>query len=917
MDDAANAMYYVNKRTRDEFVRLFAELKADVLKVQEGSAIFGQDEDRAKELHKIGEINGFLKTQFDVADLPKTKAATVRGLLELTKDFTNEIITKQTKYVEAGRSSRKINTLWRTLGGLVDGNNDVPDVHGQYARLSTNDKTAIRAQRREYERLINEFRALRPPPPIGGNPIIDNHIKAQKKFLTLFQRFLQKAGVRATVLPSVLSIPTVAIFDPSFTPQYFPIDERIARTFAHEAACLSHLPVWTRYEDLCAAVDQLSKLTLAQQTPYYYSNPSNPTSILLKHSAGSGKTAAMTLACSLFVRAGYLPIIVTTEALAADTTYEKAIFIECADWNIQQLLQSNGRRNLIEMVEETTSKPTVEQVIHSGRRLYRKMATTTNDQIWNPKLKMTFKDFSRICQTILHGKYIPHGIAGQILNDRAPIINGKKNYLWKTVILMDEVQTMMDEPPPPPGNFDYQTMPYGDIRNVILALWAARENTNEGPVVIAASATPGNSEFELAMILNLLCTASEGYKFTNRQVYLGWDQSDPSKTYSTDKPRLAKAFKAAHPDPKNLLARMALGRVSYYDSSASKSVPPMRVVPVHVELTGDQQTTQTKMLQTLANKIKLEQRADGSWEIQRDYGSQFMQGQNSYKDNYTQQLKTFADGVKGNSIIAQTDAGNKILYKVRNNGYFLPPKNSGGADSVIRTQEDYAKWKEIAPIISPLYTRTIDCLQMNKIRGVRKQYVYINLDSKAPQGSGLFCQMLGSLLRYNDVERPIDGNVYNGNYARVTTSNLSAMLDLFNSAENQNGSVIDIIVLDRSTKEGVSLFGVGAVYIVGVIDSEADLVQSVARAFRNCRTDPKELYPPMHDVPVMLVTPFVNDSPVHALLTEVKKANVKNDISSDQLAEILKTASFDRDLLKRENDAALVSNKKLTEFLKM
>jgi hypothetical protein len=917
MEQLANENYYVNKLTRDEFVRLFAELKADVLKVQEGAAVFGTAEDMLHDESKISEINRILKTQFDAADMPKTKAATVRGLLELTKDFTNEIITKQQKYVEAGRLSRKVRTLWRTLDDLVDKQDSVSDIHKTFEKLSRNDQNAIQAKRREYERLLNEFRALNPPPPIGSNPTIDNHIREQKKFLTLFQRFLQRAGIRPTVPPSVRSIPTVAIFDPRFTPQYFAIDERIAGTFANEAFCLSDLPVFQRYEDLCAAVDQPSKLTLAQQTPYYYSNPSNPTSILLNHSAGSGKTAAMTLACSLFVRAGYLPIIVTTEALAADTTYEKAVFIECADWNIQQLLQSNGRRNLIELVEETTSKPTVEQVIHSGRRLYRKMATTTNDDIWDPSLKMKFKDFSHMCRSILMG-YKPSGIHGKILADRAPFINGKQNFLWKTVILMDEVQTMMDELPPTEGTFNYETTPFGDIRNVILALWAARRDTYEGPVVIAASATPGNSEFELAMILNLLCTESEGYKFTNRPYYKGWqDPSDPqSFTYEKEKPRLIKAFKAAHPDPKKLLARMALGRVSYYDSSASKSVPPMRVVPVHVELTGDQQTTQAKMLQKLATEIRLEQRADGSWEIQRDYGSQFMRGQTDHRKN-SESLRTFTAQVKGNSIIAQTASGNTILGKVRNNGYFVPPKVKGGPDSVIRTREDYAKWKEIAPIISPLYTRTIDCLQMNKIRGIRKQYVYINLDSKAPQGSDLFCKMLGSLLRYNEVDRPTDGNVYNGNYARVTTSNLSTMLDLFNSAENQNGAVIDIIVLDRSTKEGVSLFGVGAVYIVGVMDSETDLVQSVARAFRNCRTDPSELYPPLHDVPVMLMTPFANDSPVHSILAEVNNANVKNDLKPDQMAEILKTASFDRDILRRENDAAMVANKKLTEFLKM
>jgi hypothetical protein len=253
---------------------------------------------------------------------------------------------------------------------------------------------------------------------------------------------------------------------------------------------------------------------------------------------------------------------------------------------------------------------------------------------------------------------------------------------------------------------------------------------------------------------------------------------------------------------------------------------------------------------------------------------------------------------------------------VKNNGYFLPPKVRGSnRDEYIRTRADYAKWKEIAPIIAPLYTRTIDCLRINKAKGIRKQYVYINLDASAEQGSELFCKMLGSLLRYKDVEAPADTTVYSGNYARVTVNNSSKMLDLYNSPENANGSLVDIIVLDRTTKEGVSLYGVGAVYIVGVVDSETDLVQSVARAFRNCRTDPDTLYP-TKDVPVLLVTPFANGSPIHSILLAVNKADIKQELKPKDLLQILKDSSFDKVILAKENSASAAANSKLTMYLK-
>jgi hypothetical protein len=668
-----------------------------------------------------------------------------------------------------------------------------------------------------------------------------------------------------------------------------------------------------RYDELCARVGEPSLLTLAQQTPYYYTNPSNPTSILLKHSAGSGKTAAMTLAMSLFVRAGYLPLIVTTDALQRDNTYERAIFIECADWNIQQLLRENGLKNLTELVEQTDDDPTTEAVINAGKEQYKKMATNDNTDIWNPMLKMNFRDFSTLCRHALKDRSTWATVVYNLLHQRANggDKKGKRSIFWKTVILMDEVQTMMDEPAPKEEeDKPSEKQSHGDIRNVVLALWNARQNTTSGPVVIAASATPGNTDFELAMILNLLCKKEEGYQFTNKKVY---EHNEPK--YPDDKYSLAAKFKSAHPKPETLLKRMALGRVSYYDSSGSKSVPPMRVVPVQVQLTGEQQKEQSELIQKLRTTVSFVQKKDGSWQLEKDYGSQFARQKRNEPDTYASKaIKKFSDDIRSNSIVAKTPAGKFISDKVRKSGYYLPGMKKGDTDRTLRTRADYAQWKDIAPIVSPLYTKTIDCLAQNKARGIRKQYVYINLDSNVPQGSDLFCAMLGSLLKYKDYEIDGEGVLYSGSYVRVRADNVSTMLDEFNSPANANGALIDIIVLDRTTKEGVSLYGVGAVYIVGVIDSETDLIQSVARAFRNCRTDPKDLYP-TKDVPVLLVTPFAEDSPIHHILLGANKSS-GNSANRDQLTLLLKDSSFDRLVLKKENDASVAAQNKLTAMLR-
>jgi hypothetical protein len=923
--ESENGVYFINQKSRDEFRRLYELMKADAVKIEEGRNIYGptgEGSAMAEDKRKRENITQILDKGFKNSDVPKTRAAAARALLELTAEFVSGLITKEAKYRDADILINKYPTVIRNMKNLTRNEYDIDDAFQQYSALNDDRKKAIDRERKTYKKMLTEFPTLEQKfaKPQADDPVVKNEITENRKFINLYRRFMQKAGIRPPTIPSVRDAPTVAIFCPEFKPRYFEIDEYVATEFRTAAACLSAIVPGQRYEELCARVDEPSKLTLAQQTPFYYSNPNNPTSILLTHSAGSGKTAAMTLANSLYVRAGYLPIIVTTEALAADNTYERAIFVECADWNIQQLLQSSGKRSVIEMAEDLNDRPTVEDVISRGKTMYTKMVDVQNNTIWDSALKITFQTFSSLCYHCLRGRRPWFGDRAtsrvwDILCNRAPEVDGKRNFLWKTVILMDEVQTMMDELPPPNVNYDSpnDNQPsFGDIRNVILALWAARENTYEGPVVIAASATPGKSEFELAMILNMLCTASEGYKFTDRPFYDNYrDSADPEALfYHTEKKRLVSAFKAANPNPKKILERMARGRVSYYDASASKSLPPMRVVPVQVELTGEQQRTQAFMLQDLKKKIKLVQKRDGSWAIEKEYGSQFT----GSKPQVTVPLKTFTDSAKANAIVAQTSSGDAIVGRVRNNGYFLPPKTRGTGDRVIRTREDYAEWKQIAPIIAPLYTRTIDCLQQNKVKGIRKQYVYINLGANATQGSSLFCKMLGSLLKYRNVEDAKDTNVWNGTYARVTVRNSSKMLDLFNSPENANGSLVDIIVLDRTTKEGVSLYGVGAVYIVGVVDSEIDLVQSVARAFRNCRTNPKELFP-TQDVPVLLVTPFANGSPIHSLLNAVNRAEIEQDLKTKELLQILKDQSFDRDILAKENDAAVAAQGQLTKYL--
>jgi hypothetical protein len=354
-----------------------------------------------------------------------------------------------------------------------------------------------------------------------------------------------------------------------------------------------------------------------------------------------------------------------------------------------------------------------------------------------------------------------------------------------------------------------------------------------------------------------------------------------------------------------MLARMALGHVSYYDFSGSKSVPAMQVINVKVELSNSQKKQYNNVLGKMRETLTLKQDNKGHWTIEKGFTNKYAR----HKPSERREKNTnagFAHSMMNNAIVPLEPSNPKhradVISKVTYDGSLHPPGKGTTHD------EWYARWYKEAKLISPLYVQTIDLIQKNKYNGVQKQFVYINLSDTVMEGSPLFCAMLSSLLNYKEVDKGNEGT-YDGTYAMVTKANAVEMIDKFNSPQNANGSVIDIIVLNRETKEGVSLYGVGAVFIVGVIDSETDLIQSVARAFRNCRTDPDKLYG-SQQVPVTVMTPYIEGSPIHDILIAINKTE-----SLDR-GKILKEASFDKLVLEPDNKAASKVQATLTQILK-
>lgn len=299
-----NAKFYANRAVYDKFVSDFASMKKDVAKIEDAYASYARDQEEEDNIEMVRQL--LTNMQVNSNALPAARRRVISKLLTETGDITNKLLTQKHKYQDA--KNLKFTYERKTipdLEKLLNPNNDVGDFLNKYKKLSASEQRAIETDREAFESLEQEFKnTVRTLKNLNVTEDMKRIIEIHRVVLQAYAKFLRRAGYKPAPAPSVRAAPKVAIFCKEYTPQYYAINSQTALTFyAKVKNCLKPTPR-LRYDELCAKVGEPSHLTLAQQTPFYYTNPNNPTSILLNHSAGSGKTAAMTLAMSLFVRAG-------------------------------------------------------------------------------------------------------------------------------------------------------------------------------------------------------------------------------------------------------------------------------------------------------------------------------------------------------------------------------------------------------------------------------------------------------------------------------------------------------------------------------------------------------------------------------------------------------------------------------------
>lgn len=637
------------------------------------------------------------------------------------------------------------------------------------------------------------------------------------------------------------------------------------------------------FSSKCAKVGMMSKLTQAQIIAYHYTNPINPRSLLLYHSPGSGKTATMTLILSLYIRDGYMPIIVTKRSLSMNNMFYKAMFLQNAEWNIQQYLDANKASSLAEILERSSGLvPNETEVIEFGKHIINTMGGSKG-KMWFKDMRdnqLSFGRFTYTCNKWLSNN-LTAGTMERMLNHSR--IYKSNDPFYKKVILMDEVHNMIMEGPSDDGE--------GKPLVVMRAFWKSRELSKEnGPVVIAASATPGEYPFDAVMVGNLLCDKSKGIDFSNGR----------DLVYKDHVAKFRAAFDKEYPAPYTSYRRISelfAGNVSYFNARGDSSVPNMEPHAIHVELMRHQMAK----IEECATKIDL---------VFDDYRKKWVLKNAKAKLDAGATREQILQARRIDKVQPTNVKAIELFVECARNQSLFPTIRGlpGKIEDAVEIRPD---WLER---VSPLYAKVVSMVIEKMGQGVFKQFIYIDKESRE-YGVKMMATLLESMVGLKSVVDHEDtGDL--GGMLPLTKANkeevASKYLAEFNSWEiNPFGKKIKVVILDPHNKEGIDLADVGVVYIVGEIDSETTILQSVARAFRNCRTDPTHLHGNTNTVQVYLVTPTNGETLISDM---VRAANPNKDTMAPML-QTMKDLAVDKDLLKIiNNDSERVEQALMAKF---
>ena len=156
-----------------------------------------------------------------------------------------------------------------------------------------------------------------------------------------------------------------------------------------------------------------------------------------------------------------------------------------------------------------------------------------------------------------------------------------------------------------------------------------------------------------------------------------------------------------------------------------------------------------------------------------------------------------------------------------------------------------------------------------------------------------------------------------GGEETIMESSASKLLKQFNDREkNLDGKLTSLIIGDSALKEGVNLQAVKFVHILGIVKNHSDLVQSTARAIRNCSragTPYDEVSPNKWNICIKIYTPKIEGTDLYPyeILKLLQPLMTDKENLEISVKNLMRTTAFDKLLLEKINKKSEEADKKL------
>jgi len=634
--------------------------------------------------------------------------------------------------------------------------------------------------------------------------------------------------------------------------------------------------------------------TPSQLLGYHYMHPYNPhmNGMMLCHSAGSGKTAAGMLIYSVFARAGYRGIIVGTKSLKQDNPYIfEAAFQQNMDFNVQQYIYSMGVSSMLEAYNiENPGQPISSNLLKNETKKginARKALMDWGSKKYNNNMGIKFRQTSSVMSYAQQANLAKAGL-GYLWDRLTQAQQNRINYGNKTIrewlwgeerdfdpedpfenimFLVDESHKLID--------MRTSAQERGNLMAMTLGCWNSYRYAKLHPghkavKVLLMTATPQKYHpIDLINQLNLLTTPEEDaiLLLSEREYeeYALLDSKEFSAKLMTEiVPKMIRNFNRLFAwnsttgrfTNQEILERLLRGRVSYLNMMGDiNHIATPRIVYMDVVLTQAQEDSIKKCFTTNA-RLEYNPRT-GDWKQQpRTPTKQKTRSTRSIDDEIDAMFEDDDDSLfekvskEGDLSLADYERLQKCVSES-----LVWPNNNRDAKNVMKTSNPRRLNREVrkySALLGQLFTN-LEKLRRNSIPRFRsegmpaaihqiKQAVFV-----ASKGSNevytaaeLFVKTHNYTIINKDKSanpRLAEGKPYKNVivlHKRLDQTGQKRLLELFNSPANIGGRLATIIFYNSDFQEGITLKGVGAVHVCGLVHSRADLLQGVARGIRNC-----------------------------------------------------------------------------------